>query len=160
MKGLDEAVKDWARCFSDLVYPILNWMGTKINRSVCHLRTGNNSCIIVGYIQTLIMLPSYSWQLTKHDYFYCLTLSQTNPEALVFMCLQYMPFKTQWEKEKLLITSNFSFSHSVFSTHLEKFLPLSSSLKCSLQTLWVWKSLKFVVWERVKWHWVGLSWQK
>ena len=26
--------------------------------------------------------------------------------------------KTLWEKEKLLITSNFSFSHSVFKRHL------------------------------------------
>ena len=26
--------------------------------------------------------------------------------------------KTQWEKEKLLVTSNFSFSHSVFKRHI------------------------------------------
>ena len=32
------------------------------------------------------------------------------------------------EKEKLLILSNFSFSHSVFN-HMEKFLPFSSNLK-------------------------------
>ena len=38
------------------------------------------------------------------------------------------PSKTLWEKEKLLITSNFSFSHSV-STRLENFLPYSSNLK-------------------------------
>ena len=55
--------------------------------------------------------------------------------------------KTSWEKQKLLVTSNFCFSHSVFysfgelsAIHLKfkivvcKFLPL-------------WKSLKFVVWE-------------
>ena len=31
------------------------------------------------------------------------------------MCLQYRSFlKTQWEKEKLLVISNFSFSHNVF----------------------------------------------
>ena len=38
--------------------------------------------------------------------FYCgsLTLSQTSPGF----------FKTLWEKEKLLVTSNFFFSHSVF----------------------------------------------
>ena len=33
------------------------------------------------------------------------------------------------EKEKLLVTSNFSFSHSVFSTVLENFLSFSSNLK-------------------------------
>ena len=36
-----------------------------------------------------------------------LTLSQ---QALVFMCL----LKTLWEKKKLLVTSNFFFSHNVF----------------------------------------------
>ena len=51
--------------------------------------------------------------------------------------------KTLWEKEKLLVTSNFSFSHSV-STHFHQ---VQNS---RLQTISVWKSLKFVVWKRVK----------
>ena len=38
--------------------------------------------------------------------------------------------KTLWEKGKLLVASNSSFSH-VFSTHLENFLPFSSNLKLS-----------------------------
>ena len=38
--------------------------------------------------------------------------------------------KTLWEKEKLLVTSNFSFSHSVFSL-LENFLGFSTNLKLS-----------------------------
>ena len=38
--------------------------------------------------------------------------------------------KTLWEKEKLLVTSNFSFS-PVFSIRLEIFTPFSSSLKLS-----------------------------
>ena len=38
--------------------------------------------------------------------------------------------KTLWEKEKLLVTSNFSFP-TVFSTRQENFLPLSSNLKLS-----------------------------
>ena len=38
-----------------------------------------------------------------------------------------------------------------FSTRLENFLPFSSNLKiCGLQIVSVWKSLKLVVWERVK----------
>ena len=36
--------------------------------------------------------------------------------------------KTQWEKEKLLVMSNFSFP-PVFSSHLENFLPFLSNLK-------------------------------
>ena len=38
--------------------------------------------------------------------------------------------KTLWEKEKLLVTSNFFF-FPVFSTHLDNFLPFSSNLKLS-----------------------------
>ena len=56
--------------------------------------------------------------------------------------------KTLWEKEKLLVTSNFSFSHSV----LYSFGELSAifiTQNCRLQTLSVWKSLKSVVCERV-----------
>ena len=39
--------------------------------------------------------------------------------------------KTLWEKEKLLVTSNFSFSHIVFFFLWENFLPFSSYLKLS-----------------------------
>ena len=58
--------------------------------------------------------------------------------------------KTQREKEKLLVTSNFSFSHSVF--YPSKDLPVISIkfqiVVCNL--LLVWKGLNLVVWERVK----------
>ena len=70
-----------------------------------------------------------------------LTLSQ---QALVFTCLQ----KTHREKEKLLMTSNFSFSQC--------FLPIWRTIyhfqqiwNRLLQTLSVWNSLQFVTWERV-----------
>ena len=46
------------------------------------------------------------------------------------------------------ITSNSSFP-TVFSTHLENFLPFYQIWNCLLQTLSVWKSPKFVVWERI-----------
>ena len=58
--------------------------------------------------------------------------------------------KTLWEKEKLLVTSNFSFSHSAFypfgklSAILIRFQIVFSKL------FDFWKSLTFVVWERVK----------
>ena len=58
--------------------------------------------------------------------------------------------KTLWEKEKLLVTSNFSFSHSVFYPFWTTFFHFHQIQNCRLQTLSVWKSLKFVVWERVK----------
>ena len=57
--------------------------------------------------------------------------------------------KTLWEKEKLLVTSNFSFSHSVLYSFGELPAVLIKDEIVRPQTLSVWKSLKFVVWERV-----------
>ena len=47
---------------------------------------------------------------SRYD-FILLTLSQTSPG---FYVSAVSLLKTLWEKEKLLVTSNFSFSHSVF----------------------------------------------
>ena len=57
--------------------------------------------------------------------------------------------KTLCEKEKLLVTSNFSFSHSVFKrlvlqTHKNQGL-FGKGLKCRLQFVSTWTSLKFVI---------------
>ena len=57
--------------------------------------------------------------------------------------------KTLWEKEKLLIMSNFSFSHSVFYP-FEELSSIFIKFEIVVCKLSVWKSLKFVVWERVK----------
>ena len=54
------------------------------------------------------------------------------------------PLKTPWEKEKLLVTSNFSFSHSVFYPFGE----LSATF--NKFEIVVCKLFQFVVWERVK----------
>ena len=40
-------------------------------------------------------------------------------------------FWKHWEKEKLLVTSNFLSFPLVYSTHLDNFLPFSSNLKLS-----------------------------
>ena len=57
--------------------------------------------------------------------------------------------KTLREKKKLLVMSNFSFSHSVFYSFREPSDIFIKFKKCCLQTLSFWKSLKFVVWERI-----------
>ena len=49
--------------------------------------------------------------------------------------------KTLWEKEKLLIMSNVSFSHSVFYPFRE-LSAIFINLNCRLQSLSVWKSSK------------------
>ena len=56
-----------------------------------------------------------------------LTLSQTSPG---FHMSAVQVLKTLWEKEKLLVISNFSFS-TVFSAYLMSFLPFSSNLTLS-----------------------------
>ena len=71
-----------------------------------------------------------------------LTLSKTSPG---FKCL----LKTTWEKEKLLITSNFSFSHSVFY-HFGELSAIFIKLRIVVCKLSVWKNLKFVAWVSVK----------
>ena len=57
--------------------------------------------------------------------------------------------KTLWEKERLLIMSNFS-SHSAFYPVGELYAIFIKLRNCRLQALSIWKSLKFVAWERVK----------
>ena len=52
------------------------------------------------------------------------------------------PLKTLREKEKLLVTSNLSFSHSVFYPFGYLSSRFRQILDCRLQTLSVWKSLK------------------
>ena len=89
--------------------------------------------------------------IEKEDVTVCKSLINPFPNKPWFLHVcTYSLLKTLWEKEKLLKTSNFSFSHSVFCP----FRGLSSIFikiqNCPLQTLSVWKSPKSVVWERVK----------
>ena len=66
-----------------------------------------------------------------------------------FTCLQHKSVENTVGKEKLLIMSNFSFSHSVFYPFGELSAILSSS-KIVVCKLFQFGSLKFVIWERVK----------
>ena len=76
-----------------------------------------------------------------------LTLSQTSSGFYVSAVQVF--WKHCGTKEKLLIMSNFSFSHSVFYLFRELFA-VSIKFKIVNCKLWVLKSLKFVVLERVK----------
>ena len=67
-------------------------------------------------------------------------------------CCRKSLLKTLWENEKLLVKSIFSFFHNLFysfgklSALFNKFYVVVTCL----QTLSIWMSLKFVVWEEVK----------
>ena len=66
----------------------------------------------------------------------------------IFLCVCSTSFlKTLWEKEKLLVTNNFSISQR-FLPFLRTLCYFHQILNFCLQTLSVWKSLKFVVWEK------------
>ena len=69
-------------------------------------------------------------------------------QALVFTYPQYMYLENTMAKGEIARKKQFLVFPTVFSTHLENFLSFSSGLK--LQTLSVWKNLKFDVLERVK----------
>ena len=84
-------------------------------------------------------------------FFFFLTLSQTSVGFLGVCSTSLL--KILLEKEKLHIMSNFSISHSVFYPFLRVFCYLHLIWNCPLRSLWVWKSLTFVVWDRVN----GLS---
>ena len=62
---------------------------------------------------SLWFAPIYTIRKKKHTHTHklSLTLSQTSPGFYVSVV---EVLKTLWEKEKLLVTSNFSFSLSVF----------------------------------------------
>ena len=70
-------------------------------------------------------------------------------QALVFTCSRCL-LKTPWENEKLLVTSNFSFSHSVFYPFREPSAIFIKFKFVACKHLSVWKSLKFGFWEGVK----------
>ena len=68
--------------------------------------------------------------------------------------------KTLWEKEKLLVKEPFLLFPQCFLLVLRTFCNFNQVWNCRLQTLSVWKSLTFVVWERVNYnmdHWQNIS---
>ena len=83
----------------------------------------------------------------SHSICYTFNLFPNKPLFLCFYSTSHL--ETLWEKEKLLVMSNFSFSHFVFYCFGELFHFFHKIQNCRLQILSVWKSLKFVIWERV-----------
>ena len=70
-------------------------------------------------------------------------------QALVFCVCSKSLLKMLLEKEKMLVMSNFSFSHSVFYPFGE-LCAIFIKFKIVICKLYQFGSLKFVVWERVK----------
>ena len=76
-----------------------------------------------------------------------LSLSQTSPG---FYVSALQSFRKHSGKRRNCSQRAIPPFPTVFSTNLENILPFSSTQNCPLQILFsVWKSLKFVVWERI-----------
>ena len=74
-------------------------------------------------------------------FFFFLTLSQT---SLLLRVSSTSLLKTLWEKKKL----QFLLFPQCFLSFERTFRHLHQIQNCRLQTLSVWKSLKFIIWER------------
>ena len=81
------------------------------------------SNLYVNYVWRYFFLK----KIVKRLLYIYLTLSQTSPGF--YVSVKHCVFWKYWDKDKLLVMSNFSFSHSVFHSILENFLQISSNLK-------------------------------
>ena len=95
---------------------------------VVNLNINQNTC---NYVVIDLLTSNFS-HYSYHIFLICLMLVMEPsivksslypfPNKLFFlMCLHYKYLKTLWEKEKLLIMSNFSFSHCIFYSFGELF---------------------------------------
>ena len=71
-------------------------------------------------------------------------------QALIFTCLQYMSIENNVGKEEIARNEQFLLFPRCFLPVWRTFCHFHQIQNCRLQSLSVWSSLKFVVWERVK----------
>ena len=79
-----------------------------------------------------------------------LTLSQTSPGFYVSAVQLYYPFENTVGKGEIARNEQFLFFPQCFLPVWRSFCHFHQIWYCRLQTLSVWKSLKFVVWERFR----------
>ena len=110
------------------------------------IRFLNDFEIALGRVETLVgnaTIFSFSHKIVRR-----LFLRVVNPflhDDTFWRPWETSLLKTLWEKEKLLVMSNFSFSQCFLPVWIT-FCHFRQIWNCCLQTLLVWKSLKFVVW--------------
>ena len=82
----------------------------------------------------------FSFFVALFDILQICLFNPLTPNTWFWRTKNIQQWKTLWEKDKLLVTSNFSFSHNVFYPIWYLF----SILKCHLRFVSIWTSLKFV----------------
>ena len=115
-----------------------NLLTTRYFRSTC-------TCKYLTFSKPFCTLSSNVIFLKRHGYSYN---PFSNKSWFLRVCSTSL-LKTLWEKEKLLVTSNFSFFHSVFYP-FKDISAIFIKFEIVVSKLSVWKSLKFVVRVRVK----------
>ena len=73
-------------------------------------------------------------------------------QALVFTCLQSKSFENTAGKREIAHNEQFLLFPQCFLPVWRTFCHFHLIQNCRLQTLSIWKSLKFIVWERVNGH--------
>ena len=76
-------------------------------------------------------------------------------QALVFMCMQYKSFENTVGKGEIARNEQFLLFPQCFLPVWRTLCHFYQIWNCRLQTLLVWKSLKFVVWEKA--YFMGVS---
>ena len=69
--------------------------------------------------------------------------------GLIFTCLQYKSFENAAGKGEIAGNEQFLLFPQCFLPVRRTVFHFHQILNCRLQTLSVWKSLKFVIWERI-----------
>ena len=71
---------------------------------------------VIAHRTTMFSNPYTAVGVWEQKISFCMMMDLTHfPNKLWFLCVcSTSLLKTLWEKEKLLVTSNFSFSHSIF----------------------------------------------
>ena len=108
-----------------------------------------------SFLETKSVLSLHVWAIEIPKIDTCSLKLNSRPDypfpkqALVFTCLLYKSVEKTVRKRRNCSYQAISLFPAVFSIHLENFLPFLSNLKLWSANLSLWKSLKFVVWERV-----------
>ena len=103
-------------------------------------------------IQSVDPPPTNPCTSTKRGFGY-LTLFQTS----LFTCLLYKCFENTVGKGEIARDEQFLFFPQCFLPFWRTFCHFHQIQNCRLQTLSVWKSLKFLVWGRVNPKWFTLN---
>ena len=115
---------------------------------------GSKGVIVWEWVTTLRVDNSWPKNIAEREQILTKTKLFCKPfskQAFVLTCLHLKSFENTVGKEEIARNEQFLLFLTVFFQHfLRTLYPFHQTKNCRLQTLSVWKSPNFVVWERVK----------